>query len=143
MFSKERRSEIMGRIKGRDTKPEILVRRLLHRMGLRFRLCRKDLPGQPDIVLSKLKTAVFVHGCFWHGHDCKKGSAHRKPKSNQAYWVTKLGRNVARDAEHARALEELGWKRVVVWACETVDPEKLRCRLAEIFPHHSSTGRPA
>jgi DNA mismatch endonuclease, patch repair protein len=129
MFTTERRSEIMGRITAKDTAPEILVRRLLHRLGFRFRLHRKDLPGKPDVVLPKLKTVVFIHGCFWHGHDCKKGSAGRKPKSNTAYWNRKLQRNVERDVIHAERLCELGWKRVVIWACETRNAERLEERL--------------
>lgn len=130
-LDKERRSENMRRIKGEDTAPELVVRRLLHRMGFRFRLHRKDLPGKPDVVLPKLRAVVFVHGCFWHGHDCKKGSAGRKPKSNTAYWVGKLGRNVARDARTAESLRTLGWRRVVVWACEINDLAKLESRLRE------------
>src|SRR5687768_11437646 len=90
VFTKARRSEIMRRITDKDTQPEMAVRRLLHRMGYRFRLHRKDLPGNPDVVLPRWKTAVFVHGCFWHGHDCKKGSGNRRPKSNTAYWNTKI-----------------------------------------------------
>lgn len=129
MFSRQRRSEIMRRITSKDTEPEILVRRMLHRLGYRFRLHRKDLPGKPDIVLPKLQTAVFVHGCFWHGHDCKKGSAARKPKSNTDYWDRKLDRNRQRDARNAEALLALGWKVVLVWACETKNAESLGERL--------------
>ncbi len=119
----------MARITAKNTTPEMLVRKLLHRMGFRFRLHRTDLPGKPDVVLPKLKTVVFIHGCFWHGHDCKKGSAGRKPKSNTAYWRKKLARNVERDANNAERLRELGWKRVVVWACETRNVEQLEVRL--------------
>lgn len=135
MFTKERRSEIMARITAKHTAPEMLVRRLLHRMGFRFRLHRADLPGKPDVVLPKLKTAIFIHGCFWHGHDCKKGSAKRKPKSNTSYWNRKLQRNVERDAIHAERLRELDWKRVVIWACETRSAEQLEERLrTELHP---------
>src|SRR5438105_3614231 len=105
-LAKEARSENMRRIKGKDTAPEVLVRKLLHRMGFRFRLHRKDLPGTPDVVLAKLKTVVFIHGCFWHGHDCRKGSSKRKPKSNQTYWNAKLDRNVRRDAANAEKIRE-------------------------------------
>jgi DNA mismatch endonuclease, patch repair protein len=90
MFSKDRRSEIMRRIEGKNAQPELRVRRLLHALGFRFRLHRKDLPGNPDIVLPKRKTVLFVHGCFWHGHSCKKGSANRRPKGNTVYWNKKL-----------------------------------------------------
>lgn len=107
MFTKERRSEIMRRITGKDTQPEIVVRRVLHRMGYRFRLHRKDLPGNPDVVLPRWKTAVFVHGCFWHGHDCKKGSGKRRPKSNTVYWNAKIDRNMQRDEKHGRELQRL------------------------------------
>jgi DNA mismatch endonuclease (patch repair protein) len=129
MFTKERRSEIMARITGKDTKPEILVRRLLHRMGFRFRIHRTDLPGKPDIVLPKYKSVVFVHGCFWHGHDCKKGSSTRRPKSNTGYWNQKLDRNRTRDARNAEQLRDLGWRRIVIWACEMADLESLERRL--------------
>jgi DNA mismatch endonuclease, patch repair protein len=129
MFTKERRSEIMGRIKGKNTAPELKVRKLLHRLGFRFRLHRADLPGKPDVVLTRLRTVVFVHGCFWHGHDCKRGSAHRKPKSNTDYWYAKLNRNRERDARLAAEYDLLGWKRIVVWACETENLESLEARL--------------
>ena len=128
-LGKKDRSENMRRIKGKDTAPEIVVRRLLHRMGFRFRLHRKDLPGNPDVVLPKFRTVVFVHGCFWHGHDCKKGSARRRPKSNENYWNSKLERNVRRDAANAEKIRELGWKRIVVWACETRNLELLEEQL--------------
>lgn len=133
MFTKERRSEIMARITGKDTQPELTVRRILHMMGLRFRLHRADLPGKPDIVLPKWKTVIFVHGCFWHGHDCKKGSGRRRPKSNKGYWNHKLDRNIKRDAAHAERLRELGWKRVVIWVCETTDRNRLEKRLGRVF----------
>jgi DNA mismatch endonuclease (patch repair protein) len=133
MFTKARRSEIMARITDKDTEPELRVRRALHKMGRRFRLHRKDLPGKPDIVLPKLRIVIFVHGCFWHGHDCKKGSSRRRPKSNTGYWNKKLDRNMRRDAEHAAKLRELGWKRVVIWACETGDPEQLEVLLQAVL----------
>src|SRR5690349_20569113 len=117
MFSKVRRSEIMRQITGKDTLPELSVRRLLHRMGLRFRLHRKDLPGNPDIVLPRWKTVVFVHGCFWHAHDCRRGGARHQPKSNADYWQRKLDRNTRRDAEHAAKLSQLGWRLLIVWEC--------------------------
>jgi DNA mismatch endonuclease (patch repair protein) len=134
MFTKERRSEIMARITDRDTKPEMAVRRLLHRMGLRFRLHGKVLPGKPDIVLRKWKTVVFVHGCFWHGHDCKRGSKKRRPKTNASYWNPKIEGNMIRDAKHAKELAVLGWRRIVVWDCETGDPARLEKRLRALFP---------
>jgi DNA mismatch endonuclease (patch repair protein) len=125
MFSKDRRSEIMRRIAGKNTQPELRVRRLLHALGFRFRLHRKDLPGNPDIVFPKRKTVIFVHGCFWHGHNCRKGSARRRPKSNAAYWNMKLDRNIRRDKDNAKRLNRLGWKRIIIWSCETNDLNRL------------------
>lgn len=106
----------MSRIRGENTKPERLVRSLLHGLGLRFRLHRRDLPGQPDIVLPKYRLAVFVHGCFWHLHPgCPAG---RLPTGNMSFWRTKLEGNRKRDLAKARQLRRLGWKVVVVWECE-------------------------
>jgi DNA mismatch endonuclease, patch repair protein len=131
VFSKERRSEIMRRITGRATAPELRVRRLLHKMGLRFRLYRKDLPGCPDIVLPKHGTVVFVHGCFWHRHDCRRGR--HMPKTNRPYWVRKLERNARRDAVIFESLRELNWRPLVIWECETGKPQVLVERLAREF----------
>jgi DNA mismatch endonuclease (patch repair protein) len=133
VFTKKHRSEIMAKITDKDTKPELVVRKLLHRMGLRFRLHVKELPGKPDIVLPKWKTVIFVHGCFWHGHDCKRGSAKRRPKSNAAYWNPKIDGNVERDAKRAMALSNLGWRCAAVWDCETSDLEHLEKRLRVMF----------
>jgi DNA mismatch endonuclease (patch repair protein) len=110
------RSDIMRRVKGRDTGPEKIVRSLLHRLGYRFRLHRPDLPGHPDIVLPARRSVVFVHGCFWHGHDCARGA--RPPKANADYWVSKIARNRARDAKHLADLKRLGWRARVIWECE-------------------------
>lgn len=131
MFSAERRSEIMSRIKSTDTKPEKLVRSLVHRMGYRFRLHRKDMPGKPDLVLPRCNTVVFVHGCFWHGHTCKSG---HKPKSNKRYWNKKLDGNKERDRKNARALRRQGWKVIIVWECETANEAKLERRLRRLLP---------
>jgi DNA mismatch endonuclease (patch repair protein) len=120
----------MASVKSRNTGPEMFVRRLLHRLGLRFRLHRKDLPGTPDIVLPKHKTAVFVHGCFWHGHRCPKG---KLPKSRPEFWGPKIDRNIRRDTETARALKRDGWRVVVVWQCETKNRERLKARLSGLF----------
>lgn len=116
----------MSRIKGANTKPEIAVRSLLHQMGYRFRLHRRDLPGTPDIVLPGRAAVVFVHGCFWHGHACKRT---KMPKSRIGYWVEKIEGNRRRDAKKRRKLRALGWKVVVVWECELKKPEKLTERL--------------
>lgn len=115
-LTRQRRSWNMSRIRGRDTKPELLVRSILHRMGYRFRLYRKDLPGRPDIVLSKYRSVVFVHGCFWHRHrGCSKAYT---PKSRIAFWNAKFCENVKRDADVRKKLESMGWNVVIVWTCE-------------------------
>jgi DNA mismatch endonuclease (patch repair protein) len=138
VFSKVRRSEIMRAIRSTDTSPELIVRRVLHRLGFRFRLHRKDLPGCPDLVLPKWNIAIFIHGCFWHGHDCRRGSKNRKPKSNQAYWTRKLNRNITRDAENGERLTALGWRRVIVWECETANTEALARRLLALLAPSST-----
>ena len=115
-ISKEQRSATMARVHSKNTKPEILVRSLLFRRGYRFRICQPCLPGKPDIVLKKYKSAIFVHGCFWHGHDnCKNA---RIPKSNVEFWTNKIKRNKERFAEVKRQLELEGWKVIVIWECE-------------------------
>lgn len=125
--SPEERSRIMRQVRSRDTKPELRVRRALHKAGLRFRLHDKRLPGHPDIALRKHKAVVFVHGCLWHWHGCPRS---RMPASNADYWRRKIARNVERDAEHAAALERLGWRVEVVWECEIAPAtERLIARL--------------
>lgn len=112
----EQRSRNMSRIKSRDTKPEIRLRSALHRAGLRFRVCRNDLPGRPDIVFPRQKLAIQVRGCFWHQHSgCKAG---RIPGSNLDYWKPKLEANVRRDAKKDSELRSLGWQLLVFWECE-------------------------
>ena len=106
----------MARVRATNTRPEIAVRRLVHGLGYRFRLHRRDLPGTPDLVLPRYRAVVFVHGCFWHQHTCRRGR--RRPSSNQAYWGPKLARNVARDASAKRALEAMGWRVLTIWECE-------------------------
>ncbi len=118
----------MRAIRSRDTKPELRVRSLLHRMGYRFRLHRRDLPGSPDIVLPGRRAAVLVHGCFWHGHGCARGA--RAPKANAGYWSAKRERNRARDAAAEAALKALGWRVVIVWECALRDEAALAAALA-------------
>lgn len=116
IVSKEKRSRMMSGIKGKNTKPELLLRSALHKLGFRFRIQRKDLPGKPDIVLPKYKTIIFVHGCFWHRHlGCKYAYT---PKSNIEFWTNKLEGNVIRDRLTEKALEEMGWRILIVWECE-------------------------
>lgn len=125
IFTAEKRSEVMRAVKARDTKPEIALRKALHALGYRYRLNVKDLPGKPDLVFPKHRAVVFVHGCFWHGHDCKRGA--RVPKSNTAYWLEKIARNKIRDKKSAAELKKLGWRVITVWECEikSLDPASL------------------
>ena len=116
VFTTEQRSAVMRRVKGRDTAPELAVRRILRAAGVGYRLGGADLPGRPDLVMKGRRVAVFVHGCFWHGHDCARGA--RQPKANAAYWTAKIARNRARDAAARAALEASGWRVVTVWECE-------------------------
>ena len=123
VFPESKRSWIMSRVRGKDTSPELIVRSLIHRLGYRFRLHRKDLPGNPDIVFPSRKKAIFVHGCFWHGHECHRGS--RVPKTNNVYWKEKIERNVRRDEARQRELELLGWRTLIIWECQIKDVNTL------------------
>lgn len=117
----------MSGIKGGDTSPEIIVRKILHSMGFRFRLHDKKLPGKPDVVLPKHRKVVFVHGCFWHGHPgCKRA---KKPASNKEFWQEKLCGNMERDQRNQQKLAELGWGVLIVWSCETAKTDALREKL--------------
>jgi DNA mismatch endonuclease (patch repair protein) len=130
IVSKEVRSKMMSGIRGKNTKPEIQVRSLLHKMGYRFRLHRKDLPGKPDIVLPKYKAVVFVNGCFWHRHSgCRYAYT---PKSRIAFWEEKFSKNIERDKDAQTKLENLNWKVLTVWGCETSDVPALMAKL-ELF----------
>lgn len=127
----EVRSRIMRSVKRAHTKPEIFVRRLLHSLGLRFRVNRHDLPGSPDIVLPKYKTVIFVHGCFWHRHSgCRFSTT---PKTRVDYWLPKFASNVERDVRKERELKDLGWRVMIVWECETRDQASLLARLMREF----------
>lgn len=124
----KKRSEIMARIRGRDTQPELVVRRIAHRLGFRFRLHRKDLPGSPDIVFPRYRSIIMVHGCFWHRHrGCRFASI---PKTNVRYWEDKFASNVVRDSENKLHLRERGWRVLVIWECETKDHQVLANRIA-------------
>ena len=126
------RSRNMAAIRGKDTAPELAVRRILHAMGLRFRLHRKDLPGRPDIVLPKHRTVVFVHGCFWHRHeDCRYTT---NPKTRHEFWQSKFAANVERDGRNRTELQQLGWRVIVVWECELRQHSDLLKRLRREFP---------
>ena len=117
----------MSLIRSSNTKPELAVRKILHSLGYRFRLHKKDLPGKPDIILKRYKTVIFVHGCFWHQHKrCKRSNI---PKSNTSYWKPKLERNMKRDKNHKADLKRVGWKTIVVWECEIKTIEKLEKKL--------------
>jgi DNA mismatch endonuclease, patch repair protein len=130
-ISPEHRSRNMSLIRSKDTRPEITVRSVLHRLGYRFRKNVKKLPGTPDIVLPKYKTIIFVHGCFWHCHEgCRKSN---KPKSNSDYWNSKLLKNMERDIKHQKNLADLGWQVSVIWECETKNKEDLESKLLNIL----------
>ena len=133
-LSKEKRSWNMSRIRGKDTKPEIVVRSLLHAMGYRFRLHRKDLPGKPDIVLPKYNTLIFVHGCFWHRHDgCKYAYM---PKSRIEFWKKKFEGTIKRDIEHLKKLNGMGWKIQIIWECEINNIDTLKRKIRSILRNH-------
>jgi len=121
------RSANMSAIRSKDTKPELRVRRIAHAMGLRFRLHRSDLPGSPDLVFPRHHLAMFVHGCFWHGHGCKRGGS--GPKSNTGYWGPKINRTKERDAAAKEALEAAGWRVAVLWECEMKNDESLKSQI--------------
>ena len=131
VFDPAKRSAVMARIKSTDTKPELLIRKLLTQLGAHYRLHRKDLPGSPDVVMPGRRLAIFVHGCFWHGHDCARGA--RVPKANRDYWLAKVGRNKARDARNLADLAAAGWRVETVWECEMKDREALKGRLAALL----------
>jgi len=131
VYPPEKRSAVMRRVKGKDTSPELKVRKALTAAGVRYRLHRADLPGKPDIVLPGRRLAIFVHGCFWHGHDCARGA--RVPKQNRDYWLGKVARNRARDTTSREALAALGWRVETIWECELKDADELRSRLTTLL----------
>jgi DNA mismatch endonuclease, patch repair protein len=129
VYSSETRSKVMSKVHGKNTRQEMFIRSLLHSLGFRFRLYRRDLPGNPDIVLPKWKAVVFVNGCFWHQHDgCRRAS---RPKSNVGYWDAKLSRNIERDKRNQQWLHELGWRTIIVWECDTKNHQHIERFLRE------------
>lgn len=129
VFDAEKRSAVMRAVKSKDTAPERQVRAAVRALGYgrRYRLGGRGLPGKPDLVFSTMHRAIFVHGCFWHGHDCKRGA--RAPKDNAAYWSAKIARNRARDVAALAALKAQGWRTLVIWECETRDADALSRKL--------------
>jgi DNA mismatch endonuclease, patch repair protein len=130
VVSPEVRSRMMSNIRGKNTQPELIVRSLVHRLGLRFRLHGKGLPGRPDLVLSRHRTVILVHGCFWHRHSCGLAAV---PRTRPEFWAAKFDANVRRDARNKAALEALGWRVVEVWECEVRDLESLAKRIRALF----------
>lgn len=127
----QQRSRIMRAVRGSDTAPEMTVRRLVHRLGYRFRLHRKDLPGTPDLVFPRLHKVIFVHGCFWHGHPCVRGA--RVPTRNRNYWITKIARNKERDKRSRSALKRLGWSSLAIWECELKRPQRISAHIMKFL----------
>jgi DNA mismatch endonuclease (patch repair protein) len=130
-FTPAERSAVMKRVRGKDTQPEMAVRSIVHRLGFRYALHRRDLPGNPDLVFPARARVIFVHGCFWHGHSCRAGR--NRPSSNTDYWTAKLDRNRARDGSNRRRLLNLGWRVLVIWECELKNQERLRARIVRFF----------
>ena len=129
-FSPETRSKVMAAVRQRDTAPEMFVRRMLHGMGYRYRLHRRDLPGSPDLVFPSRKKVVFVHGCFWHGHTCHRGAL---PKTRIEFWRTKIHNNKKRDVRILARLQKIGWQAITVWQCELADRATLKHRLVRFL----------
>ena len=137
-ISRETRSRVMSSVRTRDTAPEVEVRSLLHKLGFRFRLHRKDLKGKPDVVLPGKRSVIFVHGCFWHGHDCPRG---RMPESNVLFWEQKIGKNKRRDVETVKTLENEGWRVLTIWQCQTREQIELRELLVKFLCHTKNKKR--
>jgi DNA mismatch endonuclease (patch repair protein) len=134
--TREQISAHMRSIRKKDTKPELIVRRLVHRLGYRYRLHRTDLPGTPDLVFPGRRKVIFIHGCFWHQHACKLGS--KQPMTNRHYWLPKLARNLERDAAARKALATLGWNVLVIWECEVRSNAGIRGRIREFLERPAS-----
>lgn len=138
VFSPEKRSAVMRRVKGRDTSPELAVRRVLRAAGIGYRLGGQGLAGRPDLTMKGRRVAVFVHGCFWHGHDCPRGG--RMPKANAGFWRVKIDRNRERDGRTAAALEVIGWRSAVIWECELREPDRVAATLQAFLGPPRSNG---
>jgi len=134
--SEEKRSYIMSSVGSKDTGPELVVRKMLHRLGYRYRLHKRGLPGSPDVVFQGRKKVVFIHGCFWHGHGCKYG---RLPKSKKEYWEKKIKMNRKRDKRNIQELEDLGWSALVIWQCELKEAEAVKARLVNFLGPTNTT----
>ncbi len=129
----EQRSRLMARVRSKDTKPELVIRRLLHGMGYRYRLHRRDLPGTPDLVFMTMRKVIFVNGCFWHKHQDPACSRARMPKSRPEFWIPKLEGNALRDEVNLKRLSEQGWKCLVIWECQLKDIEMVKERIVEFL----------
>lgn len=129
-FDPNQRSEIMRKVRSSGTKPELVVRSMVRRLGIRYRSCLRNLPGKPDLVVFEQRKVILVHGCFWHGHDCEAG---KLPKSNRSYWKSKQAKNEIRDEQNARELRSRGWKRMVIWECEIRKNERLPAKLSRFL----------
>ena len=131
IYSRKKRREIRSRVRATGTKPELLVRKVAHSLGYRFRLHREGLPGKPDMVFPRHRKVIFVHGCFWHGHEhCTKA---KHPATNRAFWEQKLSRNMERDQQNAAALGEAGWGVMIIWECETKDRNRLAGKIRRLL----------
>ena len=134
-LSRAARSERMSRVRGKDTGPELVVRRMVHGMGFRYRVHRRDLPGNPDLVFPARRKVIFVHGCFWHRHDDPACKLARLPKSRLEFWLPKLETNARRDAEHLDRLRVLGWDTLIIWECELKNKSFLKKKLGSFISH--------
>lgn len=137
IYPARKRSDIMSRISGKDTKPEAIVRKYLFSEGFRYRKHVSNLPGNPDLVLPKYKTVVFVHGCYWHGHDCPRG---KLPATNTDFWREKITRNRQRDLQNYKELEETGWQILIIWQCEISNKQKERQKMDQVREEIMSYG---
>ena len=137
IYTEEKRSAVMARVRSKDSGPEMVVRKIAHAMGYRFRLHRRDLPGCPDLVFPRLGKAVLVHGCFWHRHGCPRTTT---PKTNIDFWLNKFSRNKERDQENLALLKQLGWDVFVIWECELRDLAETYKRLSDFLSRGDETG---